>query len=123
MPMSQEHKDKIAKGVKAYHSCAKSKGCGKPKPKPKPKKKVAKKQVAKPKPKPKMPTLKEIREAEKDLKDAMKGGLGDKKLHSAEKRRITNMKKKREKMKKQTHQDKVNESLGTKIYNLKKGKK
>lgn len=92
-PMSAEHKAKIAAGVRAYHGCAKNKGCGKPKPKPKPKKKVAKKVVAK---KPKMPTLKEIREAERNLK--MSAGL-DKKLISAEKRRITNMKKKREQMK------------------------
>jgi len=92
-PMSAEHKAKIAAGVKAYHGCAKSKGCGKPKPKPKPKKKVMKKVVAK---KPKVPTLKEIREAERNLK--MSAGL-DKKLISAEKRRITNMKKKREQMK------------------------
>lgn len=113
--MSPEHKAKIAKGVKAYHSCAKSKGCGKPKPKPKPKKVMKKKVMKK---KPKMPTLKEIREAERNLK--MSGGL-DKKLITAEKRRITMMKKKR--MKPQTKQDKVNESLGTKISNLKKKKK
>lgn len=44
MVMSEDHKKKIAAGVKAYHECAKSKGCGKQKEtKPKkPKKKAPK---------------------------------------------------------------------------------
>jgi flagellar motility protein MotE (MotC chaperone) len=29
MPQSAEHKAKIASGVRAYHACARSKGCGK----------------------------------------------------------------------------------------------
>jgi len=29
MAMSQAHKDAISKGVKSYHACAKSHGCGK----------------------------------------------------------------------------------------------
>jgi hypothetical protein len=44
MPLSQTHKNKISKGVKSYHACAKAKGCGKKKPVAK---KVAKKPVAK----------------------------------------------------------------------------
>ena len=31
MVMTEDHKKKIAAGVKAYHGCAKSKGCGKQK--------------------------------------------------------------------------------------------
>jgi len=43
MPQSAQHKAKISKGVKAYHACARSKGCGKKKTANKP----AKKDVAK----------------------------------------------------------------------------
>jgi hypothetical protein len=96
-PMSAEHKAKIAKGVKAYHSCAKNKGCGKPKPKPKPKK-VARKPVAKPKPK--APSLTAIKKAERDLRETVKAGGADKKMLASERRRITNMKKKYEMSKK-----------------------
>ena len=45
MPQSAQHKAKISKGVKAYHACARSKGCGKKKPTPK---KTTKKPVKKP---------------------------------------------------------------------------
>ncbi len=54
MAMSEEHKRKIAQGVKAYHQCAKSKGCGKKKEKkesPQPPEPPKKK-----KPLPKIPT-------------------------------------------------------------------
>ena len=54
--MSEDHKRKIAQGVKAYHECAKSKGCGKQKEK-KEKKEKPKKQKEKAKPKPKAPKI------------------------------------------------------------------
>jgi len=54
MVMSDSHKQKIASGVKSYHACAKSKGCGKqkvsqPKPAKAPPKPKAKPKVSQPK--------------------------------------------------------------------------
>ena len=68
MVMSEDHKRKIAQGVKEYHACAKSKGCGKQKekkekkekPKP-PKKNKPKKERPQP-PKPKILALEDIKE-------------------------------------------------------------
>jgi hypothetical protein len=63
MVMSDSHKQKIASGVKSYHACAKSKGCGKQKvSQPKPAKAPPKpKAKAKPKPKPKILAIEDIK--------------------------------------------------------------
>jgi len=63
MVMSDSHKQKIASGVKSYHACAKSKGCGKQKvSQPKPAKATPKpKAKAKPKPKPKILAIEDIK--------------------------------------------------------------
>lgn len=63
--MSAEHKAKIAKGVKAYHSCAKSKGCGGKKKAP------AKKKA----PKKKAPSLGSIRKDERYIAQMTKMGV------------------------------------------------
>lgn len=63
MVMSESHKQKIASGVKNYHACAKSHGCGKQKvSQPKPAKAPPKpKAKAKPKPKPKILAIEDIK--------------------------------------------------------------
>ncbi len=66
MAMSEEHKRKIAQGVKAYHQCAKSKGCGKKKEKkesPQPPEPPKKK-----KPLPKIPTKEKPKKEKKKFK-------------------------------------------------------
>ena len=76
--MSEDHKRKIAQGVKEYHACAKSKGCGKQKekkekkekPKP-PKKNKPKKERPQP-PKPKILALEDIKEKTKPKKEKKK---------------------------------------------------
>jgi len=68
MVMSEDHKRKIAEGVKAYHQCAKSKGCGKQKPKKdkKSKKKEPKKEEPK---KQRILALEDIKEETKPKKE------------------------------------------------------
>lgn len=63
MVMSESHKQKISSGVKNYHACAKSHGCGKQKvSQPKPAKAPPKpKAKAKPKPKPKILAIEDIK--------------------------------------------------------------
>jgi len=63
--MSEDHKRKISQGVKAYHECAKSKGCGKKKEKkekPKPPTKAKPKKERPQPPKPKILALEDIKE-------------------------------------------------------------
>jgi hypothetical protein len=76
MVMSEDHKKKIAAGVKAYHECAKSKGCGKQKEtKPKKEKKPQPPKKEKPKterpqpPKPRILALEDIQEKTKPKKE------------------------------------------------------
>ena len=74
MVMTEDHKKKIAAGVKAYHGCAKSKGCGKQKTttttapkKPKPPPKKPKKE--RPQPPARILALEDIKEKTKPKKE------------------------------------------------------
>lgn len=75
MVMSEDHKRKIAQGVKAYHECAKSKGCGKKKEKkekPKPPTKAKPKKERPQPPKPKILALEDIKEKTNNKKEKKK---------------------------------------------------
>jgi len=75
MVMSEDHKRKISQGVKAYHECAKSKGCGKKKEKkekPKPPTKAKPKKERPQPPKPKILALEDIKEKTNNKKEKKK---------------------------------------------------